>query len=207
MQVNPPFDGSPPCPMCSTEVRSVSASVHNFLVWWPEPKALHKLHDLALGDPAKIATDHPVVRRLLDTAQRLVDAYRAFQKATEGKGGTWADVKDIDAIVPDLRAASVEIEPLSQAHFHDYRHSHGDPNILRERQGYTSSLDGTGRQYHETVEVVPAGGDLAHQPCGTRLKLGETFKADLARDPAFYGLVFCPTCRLNAPFAQYLRTM
>lgn len=206
-QINPPFDGGQPCPMCSQGVRNAAALVHNFLVRWPEPRALHKLCDLASDDPAKIETNHPAIRRLLDAAQRLVDEYRTFQAATAGKGGTREDVDGIGAVVPELRAAAIEAERLSDDHFHDHRHSHGEANILRERQGYSSSLDGTGKHYHDTVEIVDAGGDITHQICGTQLKLGPSFKDELARDPTFYDTAWCPKCRANAPFSQFLRAV
>ena len=185
-QINPPFDGSAPCPGCCAEVRGASAYIHNFLNRCAvaagrvrEGKAMVKLRDLAdyTALPIKITVPHPAVEELVAVATLLIAA-----------------------------AASDAYAAISDAHFSDERHSHGGENILRERRG--SGFAGhatkkTDTEYNHTVEVVLTGGDLTHQVCGTQLAIHQHFKDNITADLAFYGKVYCPTCHINAPLGQW----
>lgn len=209
-QINPPYDGSPPCPGCNHEVRSAAAYIHNFLNRWPTARypggstgrAIEKLIDLreSWERPPVLAVPHPDVTELMDVADALVAAAQGI--TLDGLTMRWTKevVEAVDVVIPRALAASEKYSRLSDAHFHDKRHSSGEVNILREQRGSTF-YDGA---YDHTVEVVPEGGDIQHSTvCGTRLKLHEYFKADLRRDPLFFGKVWCPTCRGNVPFAQF----
>jgi hypothetical protein len=208
-QINPPFDGSAPCPMCSQEVRGVSALVHNFLVRWPEGKAFVKLNDLrhyGRWDEANVI-EHPAVRELLDVVKLLREACDGMTE--EGLTVRWTpEIREkVAALVPRAEAAECAVSRLSNEHFKDARHSHGGENLLRESRGATAIRFLPPHEYHYTVEVVPEGADLVHQACGTGLRLHQHFKDDLTRDPTFYAKVFCPTCKVNAPFAQFSCSM
>lgn len=206
MQINPPFDGSAPCPACSTEVRGVSALIHNLLNRCegdrPAGKAWVRLRDLKAYhsdiDPAKF--ENPVAVELMTVAKLLVESCSGMTE--EGLTIRWTpDVyKAVTELIPRARKASEEFEVLSETHFADYRHSHGEDNILRESAGY----DRRRGEYHYTVDCVVADvADLVHIACNTGLKLHQKFKDNIKRDPAFYGKVWCPKCRINAPFGQF----
>lgn len=202
-QINPPFDGSAPCPMCNQDLRNASALIHNMLNRWPNSKgkAMVKLNDLRVywKRPAEVCVPHPAVTELMDVADALVEACAGM--VDEGIKIRWPEdtLAKVDAIIPRARKINDDVEKLSEAHFHDRRHGSGDENILREQEGY-SRLSG---HYNHSVEVVSDGGDLKHSVCGTRLQLHQYFKDDLAGDPKFFGKVWCPCCRGNLPFAQF----
>lgn len=204
-QINPPFDGSSPCPMCNQEVRGISALIHNFLVRWPEQKALVKLNDIRefWKRPAELAVENPVVTELLDVADALVAACSDMTREHTMIRWTPETKTRIAEIVPRAEAVMAALEPLSDAHWHDDRHCYGEENSLRESQGVHGISFLRQYSYHHKVEVVTDDPDLLHQPCNTGLKIDQHFKDNMAVDPKFYGRVWCPTCRLNAPFAQY----
>ncbi len=205
-QINPPFDGSEPCPMCPTEIRSVSALVHNMLVRWPSESGwLVKLYDLSNTNLA-IHSAHPAIVDLLEQARKIVAAYRE-NCVMEGNRILCKDSAPIAACIPELRRAAIAAEPLSDAHFHDSRHASGGDNILRAPQGGRSSLDGSYCDYNHTVDVVSAGADITHRACGTGLRLHDVFKTELVKDPTFYGKVWCPKCGINAPTDQFEVTL
>lgn len=107
----PPFDGKP-CPMCPMDVRNVSAVVHNFLWRWPDHDWQRKAYQIVQSRPADVQSDDPAVQRLLKAAAALVSAIEAQA--------------DIAPLIPELRAAHAAAEKLSDAHFSDPEHSHGD---------------------------------------------------------------------------------
>lgn len=206
-QINPPYDGSAPCPACQSNLRGISACIHNFLVRWPEPKAFVKLNDLRAEYPAavKLTVDHPIARELLNAAYSLVTACDGM--VDHGDRVTWTPeiTERVAAVVPQAEAAERAFDALSEAHFRDYRHSHGEPNILRESRGSRRIRFLPDRDYNYTVQVIEDGGDLRHTVCGTRLSIHQHFKDELARDPTFYSKVWCPTCGINAPYNQFER--
>lgn len=206
-QINPPFDGSAPCPMCSQEIRGIGALVHNFLVRWPEPKALTKLHDLSkFYELENVHSDNALVEAELRAAEKVVIEFRKFQALLKSRGadyGTFEDIKDLSALVPELLAASAAAQVLSEAHFHDARHASGQTNILRERRGSGTTLDGKSYSLDRPVTIVPYQGDVFHKVCGTGLEICEEYKADIRKDPTFFGEVWCPTCAMNLPIAQF----
>lgn len=207
-QINPPFDGSSPCPMCSSEVRGVSALLHNFLVRWPEGKAYVKLNDLREFhqdiDPARF--QHPDIVEMMTVCKLLVEACSGM--TTAGMTIRWTPeiTKAIADLVPRAEKAAAAANVLSEAHFDDDRHSMGEENILREQRGGVGIRFLPKYDYHYKVECVRVGdADIRHTACGTALRLDRHFKDRLARDPEFYGKAWCPTCRINAPWAQFDR--
>lgn len=214
-QINPPFDTSEPCPACQHEVRAVSALIHNLLTRCDvgagkirDGKAWVRLWDLRHTPiPTELTVPHPAAEEEMAVAQALVEA-------TEGMTMDGLTIKGspeirarVEALIPRAAAASDAFNAISDAHFADQRHSGGGVNILRESQGYSwnGHVPGAnlGGRYHYTVEVVPEGGDITHSVCGTHLKLHDHFKQNIARDPDFYGQVWCPTCRQNVPMRQF----
>lgn len=207
-QINPPFDGGAPCPMCNQEVRGISALVHNFLVRWPTSKAFVKLNDLRrYSRPTGLAIEHAAVTELLDVADALIAACEGMMESADGLHINWTPevTLRVGELVPRAEAALSALEPLSDEHWRDARHSHGEPNVLRESQGSHGIRFLRNYSYHYTVEVVPEGADLTHAVCGTGLKLHQHFKDALGRDPTFYGRVWCPKCTIAAPFDQFAR--
>lgn len=214
-QINPPYDSSAPCPACQDEVRGVSAYLHNFLTRCDvkagkirEGKAFLRLVDMRrFGLPRELTVDHPAAREVVEVCRELCQAIAGIED--EGMTIRWTPeiVAKVEALIPRAAAASDAFNVLSDAHFRDHRHSHGDVNILRQQSGSKwagfVSPDYKAAAYNHTVEVVSEGGDLVHEPCGTRLALGEHFKDQLALDPTFYGKVWCPTCKLNAAWPQF----
>lgn len=203
-QINPPFDGSAPCPMCRMDVRSLAAYLHNAFVRWGEPKMFVKLSDLRRSfDPSMVLTvPHPATEALVAL---VVDIIAALDGMTEsGFDIRWTqEVSErIMAMRERFKSVLTDLEPLSDAHFDDERHSAGRNNMLWSQAGGRSVGYGTPYNYNYTVDAVPDGGDIVHTVCGTRLKLHDHFKERLARDPAFYGEVKCPICGM-VPFAQF----
>ena len=113
----PPFDGIA-CPMCPIEWRGLAATAYN-LCNRLNPCSVDslcrvgsKVHDLrAAVDRVVFAPGDPVELRKL---------YEACRKVSECK--TWAEVF---ALEDELKAASLGVEPLSDAHFANPMHSHG----------------------------------------------------------------------------------
>lgn len=215
-QFNPPFDQSAPCPACQHEVRSVSALIHNLLNRCDvasgtirDGKAWVRLWDLRhTAFPEALTVPHPAVEELIAVGRALVEA-------TDGMTSDGLTIKGspeirsrVEALILRAAAACDAFNPLSVAHFADQRHSGGAGtiNILHESKGYSwnGHVPGAnlGGAYDYTVEVVPEGGDITHTVCDTQLKLHDHFKQNIARDPEFYGAVWCPTCRTNVPMHQ-----
>lgn len=208
-QINPPFDDSAPCPMCSEELRGLAAILHNAHNRLDSSCLIGKLDDLLrFHEKMPVVTvPHPAVDELVKFQQELVDILRRGTSYPDNIHIRWSPETRpaVMALVPRWRAVMKEIEILSDAHFEDHRHSHGEPNILRSQQGSRGDFWGNGGgSYNHTVEVVEAGtGDIAHTACGTELRLHDHFKSRLAKDPLFYGKVWCPTCSINAPWGQF----
>lgn len=207
-QINPPYDGSAPCPACQQDVRNVSALLHNTFTRWPEGKAFVRLNELRHTPiPSELTVPHPVAQELMDVARALVAACDGMTE--EGLTIRWTpDVTERVAALADRAKAALDaFAPLANAHFHDARHCSGERNMLRPSRGSHwagfVAPDYQAAQYDYTVDVVPDGGDIVHTVCGTHLRLHEHFLQDLRRDPAFFGKVRCPTCRLDAPIAQF----
>lgn len=191
--------------MCSQQLRGAAALVHNFLVQWPEPQAFVKLYHLRIyGElPDHQTLDLPVVREFITVATALKEVSTGI--IGEGLTLRWPSkvIEQASALVPHAEAVMFELQPLSDEHFRDMRHSHGEENILRESRGLVNIRFLPRYDYHYTVEAVTEQADLTHRVCSTGLKLHQHFKDELARDPTFYGKVWCPTCGINAPFTQF----
>lgn len=214
-QINPPYDGSAPCAACQTEVRSLAAYLHNFLTRCSrdgarieQGKAFVRLVDMReQGLPREIKVPHPAAQEVVDVCRELMQAIAGIE--IDGGEIRWSpEIRQrVEALIPRAMKAADVFSPLSEAHFADDRHSRGEPNILRESGGSKwagfVSPDYEAARYDYTVEVTTEGADLTHEPCGTGLKLHEHFKDKLANDPTFYGKIWCPKCRLNAPSAQF----
>lgn len=214
-QINPPFDGSKPCPACQQDLRSVSALMHNFLTRCDvkagrirEGKAMVKLNDLRrMAIPDHLTVPHPAAEEVLSVARALVAACDGM--TDEGHTIRWAPevLEKVEALIPRAAAAEDAFDGLSNAHFADARHYRGEENLLRESRGSSwagfVNPDYKAAAYDYTVEVVDEGADLTHTVCGVGLKLHEHFKANWRKDPSFYGRIWCPRCRINAPAAQF----
>ncbi|WP_408585897.1 hypothetical protein [Novosphingobium sp.] len=215
-QFNPPFDRSAPCPACQHEVRSVSALIHNLLNRCDvgsstirDGKAWVRLWDLRHTTfPAALTVPHPVADELMAVGRALVEATEDMTSDGLTIKGSAEIRARVEALIPRAAAASDAFNALSVMHFDDQRHCSGShQNILREWKGYSwnGHVPGAnlGGEYNYTVEVVSEGGDIAHTACGTHLKLHDHFKQNIARDPEFYGQVWCPSCRQNVPMWQF----
>lgn len=216
-QINPPFDGSAPCPGCNEEVRGVSAYVHNFLTRCDvkascirEGKAWVRLADLRKHKfPLVLTIPHPAVQELADVAQALAEACAGM--VDEGLKITWPPETraKVEALIPRAAAAMDAWDAVSEAHFADRRHSSGQENVLWPSAGSKwagfVNPDYKAAGYNYTVDVVDQDGDLLHTVCGTHLKLHDHFKQKIAADPLFYGKVRCPRCSVDAPIAQFKR--
>lgn len=220
-QINPPFDGSAPCPMCNQSIRGASAYVHNMLNRWregetlPEPKFWQKLDDLKMcasgapgyANPATatvrleaVRTSHPDVRAHLDAILAVVKEYAKHDRPLSAL--TAQPIADALApLIAKLRETKAPVALLSEAHFDDSRHSAGTPNILREQKGYSPDRGGN---YDWFVRQTDEGaGHLRHQVCGTELALHDYFVDRIKRDRNWFGHVWCPECQMNLPFAQF----
>lgn len=204
-QINPPFDDSAPCPACQSDLRNVSALIHNFLVRWPEGSSYVKLNDLRQCYPAAIAltVDHPTSRQLLNAAVSLVTACDGM--IDEGLKIRWTPeiTERVASVVPKAEEAERAFDALSEEHFRDMRHSHGEDNILREWKSTRRIRFLPDKDENFTVEVASDDPDIIHVPCGTGLRIHQHYKDELARDPTFYGKVWCSTCKVNAAWAQF----
>ncbi len=208
MQINPPFDGSAPCPACQTDLREVSALLHNTFTRWPQPKAFVRLNDLRRTPiPTELAVPHPVAQELLDVARAVVAACEGMTDDGNTIRWTPATFDLVSGLAPRIKAALDAFDALSDSHFHDRRHSSGDDNILRASRGTHwagfVAPDYKAAAYDYTVEVVSEGAHIRHLVCDTGLRLHEHFLSDLRRDGTFFGKVWCPTCRTNAPISQW----
>jgi len=214
-QINPPFDDSKPCPGCASQVRGVSAYIHNFLNRCDvtagrirEGKAMVKLRDMVEYTklPIVVTVEHSVVTEMADVATLLINA--ASKMTFDGLTTKWTPevLDEIEALIPRVAAASDAYADISDVHFADERHCSGGENILRTRSGgsfpgHAAKKENT--TYDYTVEVVDTGGDLHHTPCGTNLVIHQYFKDKLADDITFYGKVWCPTCKCNTTWSQW----
>jgi hypothetical protein len=195
--------------MCQDEVRGIAASLHNAFMRWDMGKRYVKLADLFAYHPEApvLTVPHPATEALVGLHGDLKVALEGM--TSEGLTIRWNDqiTAKVDALTERVRQVLVDLEPLSDAHFRDGRHASNRPNILREQRGSRGDLYGTGvgyRDYHYAVEVCgPGEGHILHEPCGTELHLHEHFIELMRPDPDFYGQVWCPTCKLNAPIGQF----
>jgi hypothetical protein len=217
MQINPPFDRSPPCPACQRELAGMSALIHNFLNRCDvhagqirEGKAFVKLWDLRHTTiPDELTVPHPASEELVAVARALIEATDGM--TCEGLSIKWPpEVRErVEVLIERAAKASDAFAEIFDAHTADERHYSGrGGNIIRERQGSTFAghwhkKSYAETSYHYTVEVVDSGGDLTHTVCGTHLKLHDHFKANLAKDPTFYSHAWCPKCRIDAPIHQF----
>lgn len=217
-QMNPPFDRSAPCPACQQELRNISALIHNFLNRCDVPnakvregKAMVKLFDLrstAIPTVPELTVWHPVTAELVRVARALVEATDGMTNENWTIRWTPEITAKVEVLILPAAIAEDAYTVLSDAHFEDSRHSSGQENVLRESRGSSFSGHFTRKadtSYNFTVDLVDHGGDLHHQACGARLQLHDHFKAKLASDPTFYGQVWCPKCRTNAPEWQFDR--
>jgi hypothetical protein len=126
----PPFDGKP-CPMCPTAIRNLSAVVHNFLWRWKEfircgdgCKVRDKFERVqwAVQDVESLIAPetHEAVRALHAEAAEFVARFNAWLAKEEGA------LDRVREQTEKLQAASDAIKALSDAHFADRMHSHGE---------------------------------------------------------------------------------
>lgn len=215
IQINPPFDGSAPCPMCSQEIRAISATAHNMLNRWrkgtiiPEPKFWSKLDDLAVrrSGPAldipveQVKSDNAEVQAHLDAIRDLVAEYRKHDRPQNDRDATIVAAL-ISSLVDKLRETIGPVNLLGEVHFDDDRHASNRENVLRAQRGY--SLERRGEYDWWVKPALPnASPDLIHGVCSTRLVIHEHFRERIRRDPTFYGQIWCPTCAQNLPRAQF----
>jgi hypothetical protein len=197
--------------MCDVNVRNVGALMHNMMVRWPEGKSFVKLNDLrktVIPDSAT-ALDQSL-SELLTVAQMLADIANSGM-SEDRQSITWtpAVTAAVSAIAERVKAALDGVDKIKEAHFHDSRHSSGEENILRVRAGSRwagfIAPDYKAAAYDYTVKVVSMAqfDTIQHVLCGTHLLLHEHFLADMRRDPAFFGKVWCPVCGVNAPITQF----
>lgn len=231
-QINPPFDGSAPCPMCAEGARGLSAYAYNLLNRWregdalPESKFWSKLGDLrrsAAGEPGfQNLTGRGSPIKALIEAETNADV-KAHLEAIDNLVRCFSDALAFDPkaqpsdiaptlkpMVDRLRVTERPYNALLEAHFDDSRHASGQPNVLRAQRGYAAGrgakIDG---EYNFDVSVVVGIKgeeliyDLKHNVCGARLVIHEHFKERIKRDPAWYGSAWCPVCKVNAPWAQF----
>lgn len=216
--INPPYDGSEPCPVCQIrgEAGYFLAYLHNFLTRCDVKagrieygKAMVKLNDMRRCTiPAELPMPHPIIQEVVDVARALVEACEGM--TDEGLTIRWTpEVKArVEALIPRAAAAMDAMRPLEEAHNADNRHSRGEPNVMRESRGSSwagfVNPDYEAARYDYTLtETFGGSHDLRHQVCGAALVIHEHFKANLRSDPTFYGKVWCPRCRIEAPSAQF----
>lgn len=235
-QINPPYDGSEPCAMCSNEVRSVWAGAHNMLNRWrtdesiPENKFWSKLGDLRrtceAREPGDVcnpkhltleqltASAHDGVRPMLETVANLL---QVFRDALEHDPNV-APRELAPTLAPFVDTLREQIRPvalLNEAHFDDSRHSRGQPNVLRYERGFSEDRGGDFDWFVKMLnrpanpqasadEVAAERPDLEHKVCGTELAIAEHFKERIRFDSAWYGRVYCPRCRGDMPFTQFV---
>lgn len=215
-QLNPPYDRSAPCPGCQQDVRNISALIHNFLNRCDVPasriregKAMVKLFDMRRETiPSVLTVPHAATEELVAVARELVAATEGMTQ--DGLTIRWTPeiTARVEALIQRAASASDAYRLISDAHFADHRHSRGEENILRESHGASFAghvnPDYAAARYDYTVEpVAPGAGDLVHNVCGANFDLHEHFKDQLALDPTFYGKVWCPLCKINAPWHQF----
>jgi urease gamma subunit len=214
-QINPPFDGSAPCPGCNSQVREISAVLHNFLTRCDvstkrisQAKAFTRLWDLrSIVIPETVAHPHPAVDLLLKVAREMQTVIEGM--TLEGHHVRWTNkiLDDVEAMIPKIAEAVDGYELVSHAHFADARHSQGSTNLLRTERG--SRFAGhvapntKSAAYSYTVELLEDGpGDLTHNVCQSHFALHPHFKAILAEDPLYYEKVYCETCKHAVPWTQ-----
>jgi hypothetical protein len=221
-QINPPFDGSAPCPMCRLEIRSLYAYAHNLLNRWPkgdrlpQPKFWIKLEDLkrcangeagfaTVGHDAgapldRIETESDQVRAHLFAIRDLLQAYARHARPYNSEEA----LPVADALAPfvdALRETAPAVGLLMEAHGDDARHASGGVNVLREQRGFSADRGG---EYAWTVQrALGVAGDIVHKVCGTGFVLHSHFRERIKRDRAFYAKVHCLTCRQDVPFDQF----
>lgn len=208
-QINPPFDGSKPCPACQQELRGMGAYLHNAYNRWGEAKMYVKLNDLLRfsthPDLVKIEVPHPAAEALLQLVKDISTACEGL--VDHGLRITWTP--EVTQRLHGMRDRVEEVlrawTRLVDAHFVDQRHSSScGMNIIRESRGAVHVLSG-GYSYHYTVKLADDGrADLRHTVCGARFQLHEHFKEHLAEDPTFYDKVYCPVCKSDLPFRQFV---
>ena len=220
LQINPPFDGSPPCPACQQQVRGLGASIHNFLTRCKpdgsgieQGKAMIRIWDMRTFSeiPTELTVPHPASIEIVAVARALIEASGGM--TSEGATVRWSPetLARIEALIPRAMAAADGFAPLSEAHFADYRHCSGEPNVLRARKGMSwagfvkPDYERAKYDYPVWVEIGDGHFDIEHRVCGVRLRLHQHFLDHMQRDPTFYGQVWCPSCRINAPAEQFVR--
>lgn len=127
MNHEPPFDGKP-CPMCPGALRNLSATAHN-LAWRLEPRVP------AVSSPCAVADKAVSVREAVQWVERsnlITDATpepvrRLFDVCKRVAACEY--LKDLYPLYAELKAASAAVAPLSDAHFADPRHSHGEGRL------------------------------------------------------------------------------
>lgn len=213
MQINPPFDGSIPCPACQRGLPT--GYLHNFLTRC-EPtrirdnKAFVRLVDMrSHGLPRELTVPHPASIEVLEVCRALMTAIAGIEVDGMGTIRWTPEIRErVEALIPRAMAAADAFEALQTVCRADRRHSSGEPNVIRESFGsrWAGFLkpDYTAAAYAYTVAVVEDGADITHTACGVGLKLHDHFLSNIRRDPTFYGKAWCPRCKLEAPFAQFV---
>jgi len=117
----PPYDGIP-CPMCPTEIRGLAATAHNF-AWrlrsYADNRGISvcavtsKFFDLKEAMKSVSPRDHwPIeIRNLYDVCQKVISC---------------TNLNELSKICTELEGACSAVEPLSNAHFNNRKHPHGE---------------------------------------------------------------------------------
>ena len=213
-QINPPFDGSAPCPACQRGLPS--GYLHNFLTRCDvaagrirDNKAFLRLVDMrSYGLPRELTVPHPASQEVLEVCRALMQAIEGIKAEHMTLRWTPEIRERVEALIPRAAAAADAFSPLREACHADKRHSMGEQNVLRSSGGSRwagfVAPDYEAARYDYTVELVEDGSaDITHEVCGAGLKLHDHFKANIAKDRAFYGKVWCPRCRGDVPFGQF----
>lgn len=164
-----------------------------------------KLYDLVMyyGKTFVYTVPHPLVDEFLVAVKELIAL--ASKMTRDGLTIKWSHeiVMQVGLLVPKLENIMYRLDDLSEAHWHDDRHSHGEENILRSEQMTRRIRFLKDQDHNFKVESVIHGADIIHHACGTGLKIDDYFKDNMKKDISFYGKVWCPTCRVNASWSQY----
>lgn len=224
-QINPPYDGSPPCPACQPYVRGLAALLHNAYNRFDHPnedgtcpgmqgKFFVKMSDLRIAyDPdVPLTIDHPAARAVVELTRDIMKILNAEDGLVEdGLMLRWTPTcrSRLLALYDRWCKVCYDYSILSDDHFEDNRHCSGTENLLIASRGY--KFYGYGRyifpnprDYDYVVEVGNSDNShLMHKPCGALIHLHDHFLQKMRRDPGFYGRCRCPECGVLAPMAQF----
>lgn len=117
----PPYDGKP-CPMCPMEVRNLAAVVHN-LAW--------RLEDYHGESSCKIIEKFQAMKAAIESMFGRCDWPNELRLLYDmaSAASRCETLEGLMKYKTILKSASEGVQPLSDAHFADRKHSHGDLSI------------------------------------------------------------------------------